>query len=101
MRACWLAVAIASGVLQAQSPFPDASSPGLLRNQNPSDSREQLLRLPHGFRARAACGSTAGKRMLKGGWRGPAMVPGDPDNSLLIKAVQQTDASSRCRWAAS
>ncbi len=30
--------------------------------------------------------------MLKGGGRGPALVPGDPDRSLLVKAVRQTDA---------
>jgi hypothetical protein len=29
--------------------------------------------------------------MKKGGKRGPAVVPGDADNSLLIKAVRQTD----------
>ena len=29
--------------------------------------------------------------MKKGGKRGPAIAPGDPDNSLLIKAVRQTD----------
>jgi cytochrome c553 len=29
--------------------------------------------------------------MLKGGGRGPAIVPGDPDNSILIKAVRQGD----------
>src|SRR5262249_31265116 len=28
--------------------------------------------------------------MLKGGKSGPALVPGDPDKSLLIRAVQQT-----------
>src|SRR5690349_17498502 len=28
--------------------------------------------------------------MLKGGRRGPAIVPGDPDQSLLIQAVRQT-----------
>ncbi|SPE41835.1 conserved exported hypothetical protein [Candidatus Sulfopaludibacter sp. SbA3] len=30
--------------------------------------------------------------MLKGGGRGPALVPGDPDQSLMVKAVRQTDA---------
>jgi hypothetical protein len=30
--------------------------------------------------------------LLKGGGRGPAIVPGDPDKSLLISAVRQTDA---------
>ena len=29
--------------------------------------------------------------MLKGGSRGPAVTPGDPDKSLLISAVRQTD----------
>src|SRR5438046_3181515 len=28
--------------------------------------------------------------LLKGGKSGPALVPGDPDNSLLIQAVRQT-----------
>ena len=30
--------------------------------------------------------------LLKGGNRGPAIVPGDPDNSLLIRAIAQTRA---------
>src|SRR5207237_2247033 len=30
--------------------------------------------------------------MLKGGRSGPAIVPGDPDKSLLIAAVRQTGA---------
>src|SRR5690242_16989377 len=29
--------------------------------------------------------------LLKGGKSGPAIVPGDPDKSLLIRAVRQTD----------
>src|SRR6476469_5281556 len=29
--------------------------------------------------------------LLKGGRSGPAIVPGDPDHSLLIQAVRQTD----------
>jgi len=28
---------------------------------------------------------------LKGGDSGPALVPGDPDKSLLIRAVRRTD----------
>jgi cytochrome c553 len=31
--------------------------------------------------------------MLKGGKRGPAIVPGDPDKSLMITAIKQTDAN--------
>ena len=29
-------------------------------------------------------------RVLKGGDAGPAIVPGNPDKSLLIKAIKQT-----------
>jgi hypothetical protein len=29
--------------------------------------------------------------MLKGGGRGPSLVPGDPDKSILIEAIRQTD----------
>ena len=32
--------------------------------------------------------------LLKGGESGPAIVPGDPDKSLLIQAVRQADASA-------
>ena len=31
--------------------------------------------------------------LLKGGDNGPAIVPGDPDKSLLIKAIRYTDAN--------
>ena len=37
-------------------------------------------------------------RMLKGGESGPAIVPGDPDASLLMKAVRHDDGClRRCR----
>jgi len=31
--------------------------------------------------------------ILRGGGRGPAVVPGDPDGSLLVKAISQRDAN--------
>ncbi|HEY1380503.1 MAG TPA: c-type cytochrome domain-containing protein, partial [Gemmataceae bacterium] len=34
----------------------------------------------------------SGAAVRKGGESGPAVVPGDPDKSLLLKAVRQTDA---------
>ncbi|MDB6029249.1 MAG: hypothetical protein JWM68_5472 [Verrucomicrobiales bacterium] len=33
-----------------------------------------------------------GEALLKGGTTGPAIIPGDPENSLLIKAVRYVDA---------
>src|SRR5947209_1856746 len=53
------------------------------------------------------CHSTAAKKskgglrldsragVLKGGDSGPALVPGDPDNSRLIRAVRHTDKELR------
>ena len=40
----------------------------------------------------------SGEALLKGGKRGPALTPGDPDASLLIRAVKQTDADLKCPW---
>ena len=42
-------------------------------------------------RSKAACCWTAARRLLKGGDSGPVIVPGDPEASLLIKAVRYTD----------
>ena len=42
------------------------------------------------IRSSAVCVSTR-EGMKKGGKRGPSIVAGDPENSLLIKAVRQTD----------
>ena len=36
----------------------------------------------------------------KGGKSGPPIVPGKPDDSLLIQAIRQTHPASRCRRAA-
>ena len=37
---------------------------------------------------RATCGSTRAPRVLKGGDTGPAIVPGKPDESLLVDAIR-------------
>ena len=44
-----------------------------------------------GGSSRAACCSTRRDGLLKGGDTGPAVVPGKPDESLLIKAVRYAD----------
>jgi mono/diheme cytochrome c family protein len=38
--------------------------------------------------------------MMEGGSRGPAIIPGDPDRSLLIVAVRQTDPALKMPMAA-
>ena len=43
-------------------------------------------------RHRGGLDITSRETLLKGGGSGPAVVPGDPDKSLLIKAVSYTDA---------
>jgi len=37
--------------------------------------------------------------MLQGGDNGPALVPGDPAKSLLIKSITHEDANLKCRAA--
>ena len=52
----------------------------------------------HGDRVKKPKGSLVlGTRegMLKGGDSGPAIVPGDPDSSLLIRAIRYTDEALR------
>ena len=39
----------------------------------------------------AGCGWTAARSMLKGGTRGPAIVPGKPGESLMLRAVRQSE----------
>ena len=88
MRAHFLFLGVSAGVLFAQS--PDAASPDFFETKiRPiladncyschTDSQLGNLRLD------------SAQAMLKGGSRGPAITPGDPDKSLLITAVRQTD----------
>ena len=44
---------------------------------------------------KAGCGSIRAITMLKGGESGPAIVPGDPDASLLIKAVRHAPGAPK------
>jgi len=47
----------------------------------------------HGASALGGLRLDSSEAMLKGGTRGPALVPGDPNTSLMIKAIKQTDAN--------
>ena len=49
-----------------------------------------MRHLPPGTARPAACSMISRESMLKGGDSGPAIVPGDPDKSLLLHAVHQT-----------
>ena len=44
----------------------------------------------------AGSGSTAGRASASGGESGPAIVPGNPDESLLIQAIRYRDDELRC-----
>ncbi len=46
----------------------------------------------HGASAMSGLRLDSREGLLKGGNRGTALVPGDPDNSLLMKAIRQGDA---------
>ena len=78
---------IGLGMLQAQ---PAATSPDFFELK----VRPVLVNNCYSCHAASAMGGLrldSRDAMLKGGNRGPALVPGDPDNSLLIQAVRQTD----------
>ena len=51
-----------------------------------------LFRVPRlGQSTKAACGSIAGRTMMEGGDSGPAIVPGNVQGSLLVKAIHYGD----------
>ncbi len=89
MRACLPSlVAIACGVVQAQT--PDAASPDFFE----AKIRPVLANSCYSCHADSKLGGLrldSAEAMAKGGTRGPAIVAGDPDKSLLITAVRQTD----------
>ena len=62
----------------------------LLREQSAAGFGGKLLRLSHRRPKWAGCASTLASGLLQGGKSGPAVMPGDPDKSLLIQAVRQT-----------
>ena len=78
--------------------------PLLLAGQTPDDSREkkdffenrirphagaELLRLSYQLSNGRACASIRVRDILKGGVSGPALVPGDPDKSLIVTLVRE------------
>src|SRR5215469_7510939 len=91
MRACSVfLMAVAATLAQAQTPtaaspdfFETRIRPILANNCYSCHTDSQL----GGLRLDSA------EAMVKGGSRGPAVTPGDPDKSLLILAVRQTDSS--------
>ncbi|MBI4904996.1 MAG: PSD1 domain-containing protein [Acidobacteria bacterium] len=69
-----------------------ASSPDFFENK----IRPLLVNNCNGCHTESALGGLrldSEAALLKGGKRGPAVVPGDPDKSLLVQAVRQTDAN--------
>ncbi len=83
---------IAAGVLQAQALVPvDASTPDFFETK----IRPILATNCYSCHTNSQLGGLrldSREALLKGGSRGPSIVAGDPDKSLLISAVKQTDA---------
>ncbi len=103
MRACLCWMAIAAAVVKAQTPdaaLPDAAPSGAALSAAGPDFFESKIRpiLANNCYSCHTTSQLGGLRldsadaMLKGGSRGPAIKPGDPDASLLITAVRQSDA---------
>jgi len=87
----WLAVFSAAGVAPAvASPADAASTPEFFETK----VRPVLANNCYACHTGSALGGLrldSRDAILKGGGRGAAMVPGDPDKSLLITAIRQTD----------
>ena len=88
MRACSVfLMAVAATLAQAQT--PNAASPDFFETR----IRPILANNCYSCHADSQLGGLrldSAEAMLKGGSRGPAVVPGDPDKSLLITAVRQS-----------
>src|SRR5579863_7691010 len=80
------ALAVASALAQAPSP---AQNPDFFENK----VRPILAENCYDCHTSAEMGGLrvdSRERLLQGGKSGPALMPGDPDKSLLIQAVRQT-----------
>ncbi len=69
---------------------------GVLREEGPAGPGRQLLHLPlrrHQLQGRPAADDRNG--LLQGGNSGPAVVPGEPEKSLLIQAVRHDARTSK------
>ncbi|HZR22112.1 MAG TPA: PSD1 and planctomycete cytochrome C domain-containing protein [Vicinamibacterales bacterium] len=94
VAAVWVAtlVVIAKAAPQAQ---PQSSSPAITAEFFETRVRPVLASACldcHGADASGGLRLDSREAILKGGRSGPAMVPGDPDKSLLVQAVRQTGA---------
>src|SRR5262249_51089281 len=52
---------------------------------------EKCLKCHDDQKAKSGLRLTSRPNLLKGGENGPALVPGKPDDSLIVKAIRQTD----------
>jgi len=96
MRSCWkaalfvTALSVATVTRAISSPSDPASTPEFFETK----VRPVLANNCYACHTNSALGGLrldSREAMLKGGGRGAALVPGDPDKSLLITAVRQTD----------
>ena len=81
---------VLAGAIALQAQNPQASSPDFFE----SKIRPILANSCYSCHTGSALGGLrvdSREAMLKGGTRGPVLVPGDPQKSLLIQAVRQTD----------
>ena len=88
MRACSVFL-MAAAASAAQAQTPNAASPDFFETR----IRPILANNCYSCHADSQLGGLrldSAEAMLKGGARGPAIAPGDPDKSLLVTAVRQT-----------
>ena len=89
IHGCLIACLAASSPALAAA--DDAGGDRLLRAEDPAGAGQGVLQVPLGRgqeAARAGCCSTRRAGVLAGGDSGPAVVPGKPEESLLIEALR-------------
>ncbi|HEX8030365.1 MAG TPA: DUF1553 domain-containing protein [Vicinamibacterales bacterium] len=95
-----LIVLVSAGVRAGQTPVQPAANPTTEQRVAFFETRIRPLLAAncfacHGESAMAGLRVDSREALLKGGETGPAIVPGDPEKSTLLKAVQHADGFPR------
>lgn len=88
MRKLYWVVAAGFLLTAAGARAQDASSPAVFTTQVKPILDAHCARCHEGDNHRGGLSMDSRASLLKGGHHGPAIVPGDPSNSLLIKLIR-------------
>ena len=94
---CWSAAGLRAGQAppQAARPQRQQEADHVLRDHGSGRCSPPIARRAMANRRWPACAWIRAKGLLRGGETGPAIVPGDPEKSTLLKAVQHAEGFPR------